>query len=59
MTLDSGIPDSQLTHDPAMLAAIMSDPLRHSRISPPMYFGMNAGGPIVLVGPPRSGRLPS
>ena len=58
VTLDAGISDSDLTHDPEALAAIVVDPLRHSRISPPFFFGMTAAGPEALA---RAGeiRLPT
>jgi len=49
VTLDSGIPDGQLTRDPAALAAIAADPLRHNRISPPLFFGMVDAGPVAVA----------
>jgi alpha-beta hydrolase superfamily lysophospholipase len=37
-----------MTRDPAMQEAHHTDPLRHSRISAPLYFGMADGGAVVL-----------
>jgi alpha-beta hydrolase superfamily lysophospholipase len=37
-----------LTRDPIVQAEIGADPLRHTRISPPLYFGMTGGGRIAL-----------
>jgi lysophospholipase len=48
ITLATGLTNDQLTHDPGVIAEIAADPLRHNRISPPLYFGMSASGPIVL-----------
>jgi len=50
VTLDAGLSDAQLTQDPEILAAIVADPLRHNRISPPLFFGMDATGPLALAG---------
>jgi alpha-beta hydrolase superfamily lysophospholipase len=47
-TLPTGLTNDQLTRDPAVIAEIEGDPLRHDRISPPMFFGMTTGGPQVL-----------
>jgi alpha-beta hydrolase superfamily lysophospholipase len=49
VTLPTGLTNEQLTHDPAIRAEIAADLLRHGRISPPLYFGMKAAGPIVLA----------
>ena len=58
ITLETGLTNDQLTHDPAIIAEIAADPLRHSRISPPLFFGMSANGPSVIA---RAGeiRLPT
>ena len=48
ITMTTGLRNDQLTHDPAVKAEIESDPLRHGRISPPLYFGMVASGRIAL-----------
>ena len=48
ITLRTGLNNEQLTHDPAVMAEIAADVLRHSRISPPLFFGMTAAGPLVL-----------
>lgn len=37
-----------MTRDPAVWEAQSRDPLRHNRISPPFFFGMVAGGAILL-----------
>ena len=49
VTLDAGLREQHLTADPAILAALRADPLRHRRISPPLYFGMEAAGPVALA----------
>jgi alpha-beta hydrolase superfamily lysophospholipase len=43
-TLKTGLSDDELTRDPQQLQTIAADPLRHDRISPPLYFGMVAEG---------------
>ena len=48
VTLPTGLTNDQLTRDPDAIAAIENDPLRHDRISPPMFFGMAKAGPEVL-----------
>ena len=48
ITLDTSIPDEDLTADPLALAAIASDPLRHDRISPPLFFGMLDAGRLTI-----------
>jgi alpha-beta hydrolase superfamily lysophospholipase len=44
ITLRTGLLNDQLTQDREIIAEIDADPLRHSRISPPLYFGMTAAG---------------
>ncbi len=58
VTLDAGLSAAQLTTDPEILATLQGDPLRHRRISPRLYFGMVAAGPVALA---RAGevRLPA
>ena len=58
VTLQTGLSNDQLTQDAAIIAEIAADPLRHSRISPPLFFGMSAAGPSVIA---RAGeiRLPT
>lgn len=48
VTLTSTVLDEHLTSDPASLAARKSDPLRHSKISAPLFFGMIEGGVSVI-----------
>ncbi len=48
VTLGGRIEPDQMTRDPAMQRAHYDDPLRHSRISAPLYFGMAEGGAVVL-----------
>jgi alpha-beta hydrolase superfamily lysophospholipase len=43
-TMRTGLSNDQLTHDPEVMAEIQADPLRHGRISAPMYFGMVSTG---------------
>jgi alpha-beta hydrolase superfamily lysophospholipase len=54
ITLTTGLSNEQLTRDPEVMARINNDPLRHNRISPPLFFGMTAAGPIVLA---RAGEI--
>jgi alpha-beta hydrolase superfamily lysophospholipase len=49
ITLQTGLSNDQLTHDPEVIAQIADDPLRHNRISPPLFFGMTTAGPVVLA----------
>lgn len=49
VTLQTGLSNDQLTRDPEIVAEIAADPLRHNRISPPLYYGMIGAGPIVLA----------
>lgn len=48
ITLTTGLTNEQLTHDPAVIAEIVNDPLRHDRISPPLFFGISSNGREVL-----------
>jgi alpha-beta hydrolase superfamily lysophospholipase len=48
VTLTSTVTDEQLTRDPESLAQRRADPLRHGRISAPLFFGMVEGGATVL-----------
>jgi alpha-beta hydrolase superfamily lysophospholipase len=48
ITLETGLSNDQLTHDPAVMAEIDADPFRHNRISPPLYFGMRDAGRMAL-----------
>jgi alpha-beta hydrolase superfamily lysophospholipase len=54
ITLETGLTNDQMTHDPLIIAEIAEDSLRHSRISPPLFFGMTAGGPQVMA---RAGEI--
>ena len=58
ITMETGLTNDQLTHDSEIIAEIAADPLRHSRISPPLFFGMSEAGPSVIA---RAGeiRLPT
>jgi alpha-beta hydrolase superfamily lysophospholipase len=47
VTLSAKIDASQLTRDPAMQREHDTDPLRHSRMSAPLFFGMVEGGEII------------
>ncbi len=47
VTLGSKVPSSWMTQDPAMQLEHRIDPLRHSRISAPLFFGMVEGGPLL------------
>ncbi len=49
ITLTTGLSNEQLTHDPEIIAEIADDPLRHNRISPPLFFGMTGAGPLVMA----------
>jgi alpha-beta hydrolase superfamily lysophospholipase len=44
VTLSAEVNDGQMTRDPLMLAGRGDDPLRHSRISAPLFFGLVDGG---------------
>jgi alpha-beta hydrolase superfamily lysophospholipase len=47
VTLDTAVDLATLTRDPAMIAARRDDPLRHSRINGPLFFGLLEGGATV------------
>jgi alpha-beta hydrolase superfamily lysophospholipase len=47
LTLSGKLDTSLMTRDPVMQGEHESDPLRHSRISAPLFFGMAGSGPIV------------
>ncbi len=47
VTLDTAVNLETLTRDPAMIAARRDDPLRHSRINGPLFFGLVEGGATV------------
>lgn len=49
VTLTSTVLDEHLTSDPASLATRKLDPLRHSKISAPLFFGMTEGGLSVIA----------
>jgi alpha-beta hydrolase superfamily lysophospholipase len=53
VTLPTGLDDAQMTADPEEVAARRADPLRHDRISPPLFFGMLEGGPRAIGAAPR------
>jgi alpha-beta hydrolase superfamily lysophospholipase len=44
VTLSATVADEAMTRDKAMLLGRWDDPLRHNRISAPLYFGMIEGG---------------
>jgi len=48
MTLGAKLNADILTHDPAIRLDHMTDPLRHSRISAPLFFGMLDAGRFVV-----------
>ena len=47
VTLDASLPADRMTRDPAMQREHRTDPLRHSRMSAPLFFGMVEGGTLV------------
>jgi alpha-beta hydrolase superfamily lysophospholipase len=49
VTLKASIPPGRLTRDPAMQHEHLTDPLRHSRMSAPLFFGMVEGGALVAA----------
>ncbi len=55
ITLTTGLTNDQLTRDPEIVAEIEADALRHDRISPPLYFGMLAAGPVIFSRAPEFG----
>lgn len=48
VTLPAPIEPDKLSRDPAMVPFYTDDPLRHGRMSPPLYFGMVEGGERLL-----------
>jgi alpha-beta hydrolase superfamily lysophospholipase len=50
VTLGGKLDPTLLTRDPASQREHTTDPLRHSRISPPLFFGMEAAGRAVAEG---------
>lgn len=54
LTLTSVLPNEMLTRDPEVHAKRDADSLRHSRIGPPLFFGMVEGGEEVVS---RAGEL--
>ncbi len=57
VTLAGKLDASHMTRDPEMQLQHLTDPLRHSRVSAPLYFGM-AGSGAKLVGDAQGVRLP-
>ncbi|MEO6811408.1 MAG: lysophospholipase [Isosphaeraceae bacterium] len=49
VTMDSALNETQMTRDLDDLATRRHDPLRHARISAPLYFGMVEGGPMIAA----------
>ncbi|WP_435015520.1 lysophospholipase [Tundrisphaera sp. TA3] len=47
-TLSTGLRELSNTQDPAMIAAMAADPLRHGRIGPSFFFGMIEAGTGML-----------
>jgi alpha-beta hydrolase superfamily lysophospholipase len=54
VTLPASLPTGQMTRDPAMQHEHDIDPLRHSRMSAPLFFGMIDGGPMLTA---RAGEI--
>jgi alpha-beta hydrolase superfamily lysophospholipase len=54
MTLEGDLPGEFLSRDPDFEHRRRADALRHSRLSPPLFFGMVEGGPRVAA---RAGEL--
>ena len=48
VTLSGKLDATLMTRDPDMQREHLVDPLRHSRISPPYFFGMAGSGPVVV-----------
>lgn len=48
VTLPAPIEVKKLSHDPSMRDFYLNDPLRHGRISAPLFFGMIDGGEALL-----------
>jgi alpha-beta hydrolase superfamily lysophospholipase len=53
LTLSAPLPSSMLTRDPAMQTWRDTDPLCHSRMSAPLFFGLVDGGQLILQHPER------
>jgi alpha-beta hydrolase superfamily lysophospholipase len=49
VTLSGKLDSSQMTRDPVSQRDHETDPLRHSRMSAPLYFGMAAGGEFAIA----------
>jgi alpha-beta hydrolase superfamily lysophospholipase len=49
LTLKGEIPSNQLTRDPEIQEEHRTDRLRHSRMSPRLYFGMLEGGRVLMA----------
>lgn len=47
VTLKGKLQPELLTHDPELRREIAADPLRHSRMSAPLFFGMREGGRLI------------
>jgi alpha-beta hydrolase superfamily lysophospholipase len=58
ITLNGDVRSDLLTHDPEIQREHRADPLRHNRISAPLFFGMVEGGEMLIA---RAGeiRLPT
>jgi len=54
LTLRTDAPSTWMTRDPVMQQMYRSDGLRHNRISAPLYFGMVAGGEMLMA---RAGEI--
>ena len=54
MTLQGDSRTGVLTRDPEIQEEHRTDPLRHNRISPPLFFGMVEGGEMLLA---RAGEI--
>jgi alpha-beta hydrolase superfamily lysophospholipase len=54
VTLTARIQADRMTRDPAMQREHETDPLRHDRMSAPLYFGMVEGGAMVVA---RAGEI--
>jgi alpha-beta hydrolase superfamily lysophospholipase len=56
VTLSGSIDASQMTRDPEFQRAHETDPLRHDRISAPLYFGMKCWGETIAASAPSIGQ---
>ena len=52
VTLSGFIDAAQMTRDPEFQRAHEADPLRHSRVSPPLFFGMTGWGETIAASAP-------